>query len=227
MFSTTTDKTLICSDCGQEFAFTASEQQFYADRQFSEPRRCPSCRASRKAARGDAGARQRLLGRLLGRRLRPRSPRDVQRDVRELRPRGAGPVPTERHQAGLLQRLLLEAAQLLDLDRSIDRSPADPAGLHRFRPAPWRSVMRPMRISRPTLARRQDLCIRAWSSSWRQPHVASRSWGASDAAIERHERARPDPPPRRRTTHRKRSSCPRAARHAAHVGSYGKRSTRS
>ena len=55
MFSTSTDKTLICSDCGQEFAFTASEQQFYADRQFSEPRRCPSCRASRKAARGDAG----------------------------------------------------------------------------------------------------------------------------------------------------------------------------
>lgn len=56
MFSTTTDKTLTCSDCGQEFAFTASEQQFYADRQFSEPRRCPSCRASRKAARGDASA---------------------------------------------------------------------------------------------------------------------------------------------------------------------------
>ena len=55
MFSTTIDKTLTCSDCGQEFAFTASEQQFYADRQFSEPRRCPSCRASRKAARGDSG----------------------------------------------------------------------------------------------------------------------------------------------------------------------------
>ena len=55
MFTTTTDKTLTCSDCGQEFAFTASEQQFYADRQFSEPRRCPSCRASRKAARGDSG----------------------------------------------------------------------------------------------------------------------------------------------------------------------------
>ncbi len=55
MFTSTTDKTLTCSDCSQEFAFTASEQQFYADRQFSEPRRCPSCRASRKAARGDSG----------------------------------------------------------------------------------------------------------------------------------------------------------------------------
>jgi CxxC-x17-CxxC domain-containing protein len=47
-----TDKTLTCVDCNQEFAFTASEQQFYADRQFTEPRRCPSCRASRKASRG-------------------------------------------------------------------------------------------------------------------------------------------------------------------------------
>ncbi len=46
------DKTLTCADCGQEFAFSSSEQQFYADRQFSEPRRCPTCRASRKASRG-------------------------------------------------------------------------------------------------------------------------------------------------------------------------------
>jgi CxxC-x17-CxxC domain-containing protein len=51
----TSDRTLTCSDCGQEFVFTASEQQFYADRQFSEPRRCASCRASRKAARGEGG----------------------------------------------------------------------------------------------------------------------------------------------------------------------------
>lgn len=49
------DKTLTCSDCNQEFQFTAAEQQFYTDRGFSEPRRCPSCRASRKAARGDQG----------------------------------------------------------------------------------------------------------------------------------------------------------------------------
>jgi CxxC-x17-CxxC domain-containing protein len=50
-----TDKTLTCADCGQDFTFTASEQQFYADRQFSEPRRCATCRAVRKAARGGAG----------------------------------------------------------------------------------------------------------------------------------------------------------------------------
>ena len=51
---TYTDKTLNCVDCGTEFAFTASDQQFYADRQFSEPRRCPACRAAKKAARGES-----------------------------------------------------------------------------------------------------------------------------------------------------------------------------
>jgi CxxC-x17-CxxC domain-containing protein len=49
------DKVLTCADCGQEFVFSAREQEFYASRQFSEPRRCGACRASRKAARGDSG----------------------------------------------------------------------------------------------------------------------------------------------------------------------------
>ena len=50
------DKTLTCSDCGMEFAFTEREQAFYAEKGFTEPRRCPSCRASRKQARsGDSG----------------------------------------------------------------------------------------------------------------------------------------------------------------------------
>ena len=49
------DKNLTCADCGQEFVFTASEQDFYAQRGFTEPRRCASCSASRKAARGDSG----------------------------------------------------------------------------------------------------------------------------------------------------------------------------
>ena len=51
---TYTDKSLTCADCGQQFDFTASEQQFFADRQFSEPRRCPACRALRKASRGES-----------------------------------------------------------------------------------------------------------------------------------------------------------------------------
>jgi CxxC-x17-CxxC domain-containing protein len=50
-----TDKTLTCADCGQPFVFSESEQQFYSDRGFTEPRRCPSCRAARKAQR-DSGS---------------------------------------------------------------------------------------------------------------------------------------------------------------------------
>ena len=50
------DKNLTCADCSQEFVFTASEQDFYSQRGFTEPRRCPSCRASRKAARNSEGS---------------------------------------------------------------------------------------------------------------------------------------------------------------------------
>jgi len=52
---TMTDKVLTCADCSSEFVFTANEQDFYAERQFSEPRRCPSCRAARKLSRGGSG----------------------------------------------------------------------------------------------------------------------------------------------------------------------------
>ena len=54
-FSLYSDKVMTCADCSQDFVFTAREQEFYATRGFTDPRRCPSCRASRKAARGDTG----------------------------------------------------------------------------------------------------------------------------------------------------------------------------
>jgi|SRR5690349_8506686 CxxC-x17-CxxC domain-containing protein len=57
-----TDKTLTCADCGQQFVFTSSEQEFYAERGFSEPRRCAPCRAAKKAARGDSGESSRSGG---------------------------------------------------------------------------------------------------------------------------------------------------------------------
>lgn len=48
------DKTLVCRDCGQEFIFSASEQEFYAEKGFqNEPGRCPSCRQARKQAGGN------------------------------------------------------------------------------------------------------------------------------------------------------------------------------
>lgn len=45
------DKTIVCKDCGKDFVFTAGEQQFYAEREFSEPVRCKECRDARKASR--------------------------------------------------------------------------------------------------------------------------------------------------------------------------------
>lgn len=51
-----TDRSLTCADCGEAFIFTSSEQQFFADRGFTEPRRCPSCRAARKAQQGSGGS---------------------------------------------------------------------------------------------------------------------------------------------------------------------------
>jgi CxxC-x17-CxxC domain-containing protein len=45
------DKTLTCRDCGEEFVFTAGEQEFYAEKGFeNEPTRCRSCRQQKKAA---------------------------------------------------------------------------------------------------------------------------------------------------------------------------------
>ena len=38
------DKTLVCKDCGNEFVFTAGEQEFYASRGFeNEPQPCKAC----------------------------------------------------------------------------------------------------------------------------------------------------------------------------------------
>jgi CxxC-x17-CxxC domain-containing protein len=49
------DRTLTCRDCGQTFTFTAGEQAFYTERGFSDPQRCPACRAAKKAQRGAGG----------------------------------------------------------------------------------------------------------------------------------------------------------------------------
>lgn len=46
------DKTLTCKDCGKEFVFTKGEQEFYAEKGFTnEPTRCTECRAANKAKR--------------------------------------------------------------------------------------------------------------------------------------------------------------------------------
>ena len=45
------DQSLTCTDCGKQFTFTDSEQQFYQSKGFSTPGRCADCRAVRKAER--------------------------------------------------------------------------------------------------------------------------------------------------------------------------------
>ena len=46
------DKKIVCEDCGEEFIFTVGEQEFYAEKGFTnEPKRCSYCRKIRKQER--------------------------------------------------------------------------------------------------------------------------------------------------------------------------------
>jgi hypothetical protein len=58
------DKHIRCCDCGDEFTFTASEQQFFADKGVAnEPKRCPACRrAKRGSAASSSNGRTALRG---------------------------------------------------------------------------------------------------------------------------------------------------------------------
>ena len=72
------DKTLKCAECGTEFTFDASEQEFYANKGFTnEPKRCPSCRQSRRQSDSRGGGR-------------PTAARDAYCGMRILWQRGTG-----------------------------------------------------------------------------------------------------------------------------------------
>lgn len=47
------DKIIVCVDCGGEFTFTESEQKFFAEKNFSEPKRCKECRQAVKKSKGE------------------------------------------------------------------------------------------------------------------------------------------------------------------------------
>jgi len=48
-----TDRELQCADCGISFTFTANEQEFFANKGFTnDPKRCSECRRLRKQERG-------------------------------------------------------------------------------------------------------------------------------------------------------------------------------
>ncbi len=54
------DRTLLCRDCGKQFTWKASDQDFFAQKGYSAPGRCKDCRYKRKAqAEGFQGASHR------------------------------------------------------------------------------------------------------------------------------------------------------------------------
>ncbi len=45
------DRTIICRNCGEEFVFSAGEQEYFASKGLHDPLNCKECRAARKRAK--------------------------------------------------------------------------------------------------------------------------------------------------------------------------------
>ena len=46
------DKSLQCTDCGTTFTFSAQDQEFFAEKGYTnEPKRCPQCRQAKRTLR--------------------------------------------------------------------------------------------------------------------------------------------------------------------------------
>ena len=129
------DRTLNCVDCGVEFIHSAADQEYYQQKGFvSDPKRCSSCRASRRASR-DGGYDVRDIG----------GPRGYERgddrpkreyfavDLLVLRQPGAGAVQAADGPPGLLLRLLPDGpARLTRRQRQTPSSTAPPMGADRL-----------------------------------------------------------------------------------------------
>ncbi len=52
------DRILTCRDCGNDFTFSAGEQEFYASKGLTNtPSRCPNCRAARRGGQSTSSSR--------------------------------------------------------------------------------------------------------------------------------------------------------------------------
>lgn len=51
------DKKIVCKVCGQEFDFSAGEQEYYAARNLSEPKNCKPCRDKRRQEKESNGSK--------------------------------------------------------------------------------------------------------------------------------------------------------------------------
>jgi len=48
------DKTLTCVECNSQFTFSADDQAFHAQKGYTDPKRCPSCRSARRSTGGSS-----------------------------------------------------------------------------------------------------------------------------------------------------------------------------
>ena len=46
------DKTIACRTCSKDFIFTERDQEYYQERNFSEPKDCKECRIAKKQQGG-------------------------------------------------------------------------------------------------------------------------------------------------------------------------------
>lgn len=51
------DMEITCAECGNTFPFTEREQDYYQERNLSQPKRCKTCREARRANFGSGGGR--------------------------------------------------------------------------------------------------------------------------------------------------------------------------
>ena len=51
------DVEISCAECGNTFPFTEREQEYYAEKNLSQPKRCKTCRDARRSNFGGGGSR--------------------------------------------------------------------------------------------------------------------------------------------------------------------------
>lgn len=51
------DRKVKCEKCGEEFVFTAGEQEFYQEKGFTDPKKCKACRDAAKNERNNRSNR--------------------------------------------------------------------------------------------------------------------------------------------------------------------------
>ena len=101
------DRTLTCVDCGVEFIHSAADQEFYTQKAFvSDPKRCSSCRASRRAGRESTDYDLRDIGPTWLRARRSADPGVLRGPLLVVRQPGPGPVQATNGSPRLLLGLL-------------------------------------------------------------------------------------------------------------------------